>query len=103
MPNRAIYGNTCLHKSYLRTKVFIDRKNRFLLKDLRKILCKALIQPCFDCACAAWYPNLNTYKNKLQVLQNKCICFCLQLDSGKHTETEHFDKINWLPIDLGFK
>ena len=83
---------------------FLYRKNRFLSKDLRRLLCNALIQPHFDYACAAWYPNLNKkYKNKLQVLQNKCIRFCLQLDNKEHIGTEHFDKINWLPIDRRFK
>ena len=79
---------------------FLYRKNRFLSKDLRRLLCNALIQPHFDYACAAWYPNLNKkYKNKLQVLQNKCISFCLQLDNRQHIGIEHFDKISWLPID----
>ena len=83
---------------------FLYRKNRFLSKDLRRLLCNALIQPHFDYACAAWYPNLNKkYKNKLQVLQNKCIRFCLQLDNIEHIGTEHFDKISWLPIDQRFK
>ena len=83
---------------------FLYRKNRFLSKDLRRLLCNALIQPHFDYACAAWYPNLNKkYKNKLQVLQNKCICFYLLLDNRDHIGTEHFDKINWLPIDQRFK
>ena len=67
-------------------------------------MCKTLIQPHFDYACAAWYPNLSKkYKNKLQVLQNKCIRFCLQLDNREHIGNEHFDKINWLPIDQRFK
>ena len=67
-------------------------------------MCNALIQPHFDYACAAWYPNLNKkYKNKLQVLQNKCIRFCLQLDNREHIGTEIFNKINWLPIDQRFK
>ena len=51
----------------------------------------------------AWYPNLNKkYKNKIQVLQNKYIRFCLQLDNIEHIRTEHFDKINWLAIDQRF-
>ena len=83
---------------------FLYRKNRFLSKDLRRLLCNALIQPHFDYACAAWYPNLNKkYKNKFQVLQNKCIRFCLQLDNIQHIGTEHFDKINWLPTDQRFQ
>ena len=57
-----------------------------------------------DYVCAAWYPNLKKkYKNKLKVLQNKCIRFCLQLDNREHIGTEHFDKINWLLMDQRFK
>ena len=73
---------------------FLYRKNRFLSKDLRRLLCNAFIQLHFDYACATWYPNLNKgYKNKLQVLQNKYIRFCLQLDNKEHIGTEHFEKI----------
>ena len=50
----------------------------------------ALIQPHFDCIYAAWYPNLNKkYRNKLQVLQNKYIRFCLQLNNREQIGTEH--------------
>ena len=67
-------------------------------------MCNALIQPHFNHACAAWYQNFNKkYKNKLHVLQNKCIRFCLQLDNREQIGIEHFDKINWLPIDQRFK
>ena len=38
----------------------------------------------------------------MQVLQNNCIHFCLQLDNRQHIGTEHFDKISWLPIDQRF-
>ena len=79
---------------------FLYRKNRLLSKDLRRLLCNAVIQPHFDYAWAAWYANLNKkYNNKLQVLQN----MCLQLDNREHIRTEHFDKISWLPIDQRFK
>ena len=37
---------------------FIYQKNRFLTPNLRRLLCNALIQPHFDYACSAWYPNL---------------------------------------------
>ena len=53
---------------------FLYRKNRFLSPPLRRLLCISLIQPHFDYACSAWYPNLNKrLKSKLQILQNKCI------------------------------
>lgn len=34
------------------------RQNRFLTPTLRRLLSNALIQPHFDYACLAWYPNL---------------------------------------------
>ena len=50
---------------------FLYRKNRVLSKDLKRLLCNALIQSHFDYACAACYPNLNKkYNNKLQALKN---------------------------------
>ena len=39
----------------------------------------------------------------MEVLQNKCIRFCIQLDNRQHIGTEHFDKISWLPKDQRFK
>ena len=58
---------------------FLYRKNWFLIPELRQLLCNVIIQPHFDYACSAWYPNLpQKLKKKLQVMQNKCIRFCLQ-------------------------
>ena len=83
---------------------FLYRKNRFLSQPLRRLLCNALIQPHFDYACSAWYPNMNNrLKAKFQILQNKCICFCLNLDSKAHIGLTEFEKINWLPINDRFK
>ena len=60
---------------------FLHRKNKYLTPNLRRLLCNALIQPHFDYACSAWYPNLSKkLKNRIQTLQNKCIRFFLQLD-----------------------
>ena len=74
---------------------FLCRKYRFLLQPLRRLLCNALIQPHFDYACSAWYPNLNNrLKSKLQILQNKCIRFCLNLDSKAHIGLTEFEKTN---------
>ena len=55
---------------------FLSRKNRFLDSSLRRLLCNALVQPHFDYAYSAWYPNLT------QTIQNKCIRFCLQQEIG---------------------
>ena len=83
---------------------FCIQKNRFLSKDLRRFLCKALIQPLFDYLCATGYANSNKKcKNKFRGLQNNCVYFCLQLDNREHTGNERFEKINWLPIDQRLK
>ena len=37
----------------------LHRKNNFLTLALRRLLCNALIQPYFDYASSAWYPNLD--------------------------------------------
>ena len=60
---------------------FLYRKNRYVTKELHRMLCSAFIQPHFDYVCPAWYPNLNEKtKKKIQMMQNKCIRFCLKLD-----------------------
>ena len=59
---------------------FLYRKNRYLTKEFRRLLLNALIQPHFDCAYPACYPNLNEkMKKKIQIIQNKCIRFCLKV------------------------
>ena len=65
---------------------------------MRRLLCNALIQPHFDYACSAWYINLNkSFKTKLQVMQNKCIRFCLKLGKRTHVGAKEFNNLNWLP------
>ena len=77
---------------------FLYRKKDILNKPLRRILCNALIQPHFDYASQTWLPNLTkALSNKIQCAQNKCIRFCLQLDSRAHIDKEEFKEINWLP------
>ena len=78
---------------------FLYRKQSFLNPKLRRMLCNALIQPHFDYACSAWYSNLNkNLTKKLQIAQNKCIRFCLGLDSQSHIGVNEFKTINWLPV-----
>ena len=43
---------------------FLNGKNRFLSQPRHRLLCNAIIQPYFDYACSAWYPNLNKSLNK---------------------------------------
>ena len=76
---------------------FLYRKNKFLTPFLRRMLCNALVQPHFDYACMAWYPKLTqSLKNKIQIMQNKCIRFCLQLNQRNHIGLKEFREINWL-------
>ena len=83
---------------------FLWRKNKFLTPALRRLLCNALIQPHFDYAISAWYPNLQKkLLNKLQICQNKCIRFCLMLDNRSHIGNTEFREINWLPVQDRFE
>ena len=79
-------------------------KQSFLSTYLRRLLCNAIIQPHFDFACLAWYPCLNNnFKKKIQVAQNKCIRFCLNLSNIFHIGTKQFEAINWLPTKERFE
>ena len=51
---------------------FLYRKNSFLTPALRRLVCNAFIQPHFDYACSAWYPNL-TKKIKYRISQDKLV------------------------------
>ena len=57
-------ANKVISKVNARLK-FLHRKNKYLTPNLRRLLCNALIQPHFDYACSAWYPNLSK-KTKTQ-------------------------------------
>ena len=71
---------------------------------LCRLLCNSLIQPHFDYACSAWYPNLNKRLNsKLLILQNRGMRFCLNLNNRAHIAQKEFEQINWLPVNDRFK
>ena len=78
---------------------FLYRKESFLNLKLRRMLCNALIQPHFDYACSAWYPNLNkSLTKKMQTAQKKYIRICLGLENRSHVGINEFKTINWLPV-----
>ena len=77
---------------------FLYRKQSILNGPLRRLLCNALIQPHFDYATQAWYPNLTKTLSTLQRAQNKCIRFCLNLENRAHLDNKEFKDINWLPV-----
>ena len=59
-----------------------------------------MIQPFFDYAYSAWYPNLRKgLQKRLQVSQNSCVRFCLQLDKKTRIGIAEFEEINWLNIN----
>ena len=37
-------------------------------------------------------------KDKIQITQNKCIQYCLQLDKMTHISKNEFETLNWLPV-----
>ena len=58
-----------------------------------------MIQPFFDYACSAWYPNLNkNLKTRLQATQKKFVRFCLKPGARTSVTVNEFEKINWLSI-----
>ena len=73
---------------------FLYRQNKFLDTPLLRLLSNAMIQPFFDYACNAWYPNLNKkLKTRLQAAQNKCIRFCLKPGDSKSIKPSDFNKL----------
>ena len=83
---------------------FLYRTNRLLSPPLCRLLCNSLIQSHFNHACSAWYPNLNKrLMSKLQILQNKCRRFCLNLNNRDLIEQNVFEKNNWLPANDRFE
>ena len=81
---------------------FLCRINRFLSPPLRRLLCNSQVQSHFDYACSAWYSSLRI-KSKLQLLQDKCIRFCLNLNNRVHIRQKELKQTNWLPVNDRFK
>ena len=79
---------------------YLFRKKQFLAQILKRLLCKAFIQPHFDYASIAWHPNcIKKLKNKIQTThQNKCFGVCLKLDKMTYISQNEFERLNWIPI-----
>ena len=76
---------------------FLYRKQKFLIKNIRRLLYNSLIQPDYNFACCSWYPILTLgLKDWIQISQNECIQFCFR----DRTDGARFIEINWLPVDL---
>ena len=76
------------------------KKSNYFNYLSRRLLCHTLIQPHFDYGCTSQYSLLSkTLKTNLQIVQNKCIRYCLELPSPGHINPSHFRKLNWLPVE----
>ena len=72
---------------------FLYRQGKYLNKRLRRMLCNTIIQPHFDYASSAWYPNLGKgLKKKLQIAQNKCVRYCLYLGNREGIRNRNLKK-----------
>ena len=64
----------------------------------------AIVQPYFDYAYSPWYTNLTQkLKKNLQIVENKCICFCLQSDKMSTISHKEFKGLNWLLASARFE
>ena len=82
---------------------FLYRQNRILNKPPWRLQCSLMIQPFFDYACSALYPSLRKdLQKRLQVSQNNCVRFCLQLDKKTWIGVAKIKKINQLNINDRF-
>ena len=82
---------------------FLQRQKIFLNKPLRRFLRNAMIQSFFNYACSVWYPSLpKDLLKRLQVPQNNCLRFYLQLEKKTRIGVDEFKEINWLNINDRF-
>ena len=65
--------------------------------DLWKRLCQALLQ-CHIDYCCSYLISYAVRKSKLQVIQNKIVCFILNLSSRSHICQAQLDALNYLSI-----
>ena len=60
----------------------------------------SLIQCHYIYACCIWYRDFNkVLKTQLQTTQNKLIRFVSNRESRAHISKEHFELLNWLPVN----
>ena len=74
---------------------FPYRKDIFMSSSFRRLLCNFPIHTRFDYSCSAWCSNSNNRStSKLQILQNKFIRFCLNLNYRVHVRKNKLGNIN---------
>ena len=78
---------------------FLYRNARSLDSKSKAVLTSPLIQCHFDYASAIWYSGLTqTFKTKLQIVQNKIIRFILDLPARSHVGYVEFSKAKMFPV-----
>ena len=79
---------------------FLYRNKQYLTQHTNTLLVMSLIQCHYEYACCIWYKGLNkVVKTKLQTTQNMSIRLVLNLESRVHINKEHFEFLNWLPVN----
>ena len=83
---------TASKRSLQKLKFFISKTS--ITFWLRKLLCNSWIQPCFDYVSTSCFSLLHwNLKHKLQIAENKCIRYCLDLPPGFHVN--ELASISW--------
>ena len=78
---------------------FLYRHKKHLDFKCRQLLSSALIQCYFDYACSSWYAGLTkTFKNKLQVTQNKVVRFILDLEQRASVNNHVLERAKMLCV-----
>lgn len=92
-------AESVIKKAIARLK-FLHRKKEYLTQHTKKLLVMSLVQCHYDYACSVWYSGLTqSLKHKLQVTQNKLVRFILNLEPRAHVGQQHFETLNWLPVN----
>lgn len=91
--------NSIVAKANARLK-FLYRQANFLNIPSKKTLCSALVLCHLEYASSAWFSGLsNTLKNKLQIIQNKCIRFIRSMGPREHIGLNEIEIAGLLSIN----
>ena len=91
-------ARSIITKSTNKLKI-LYRNARSQDSKLNAVLTSALVQCHFDYASAIWYSGLTqTFKTKLQIVQNKITRFILDLPARSHVGYVEFSKAKIFPV-----
>ena len=73
---------------------FLYRQGKYLNQRLRRMLCNTIIQPHFDYASSAWYPNLGKgLKNNSKLPKTNAFAIASTLEIEKVLDTSILKKL----------